>query len=121
MGLLVRGFIACALVVAALGCTRTKVVTREVPVEIEVPIAVPVIDTSFVQSFAWMDGYLARVPSLDTLSAGAPDSKILEAASIDLQHARNFSRSIRRWIERMREVYAGPPRTSDGTVIEFDE
>lgn len=90
----------CALLAA--GCARTRVIEKrvEVPVEIMTPVAIP--DTSFRQALrTLMVPIVTRPLSLDTLRAGASDSEILRAASIDLQYQRLMLLTIRKLLQNI--------------------
>lgn len=91
----------CALVVASAGCTRTRVITERVPVEVPVVEVVVVPDTSFRRAYSsLMEDVFRRPLSIDTLSASATRSDTLKAISIDLQNDRLLRRALKRfWLQ----------------------
>lgn len=96
-----QAIILCALLVAVGGCTRTRVITERVPVEVEVIKTVVIPDTSFRKAYAsLMEDIFKRRYSVDTLSAGATRSDTLKAISMDLQFARLLDRTLKRfWLQ----------------------
>ncbi len=89
----------CVLVAAVVGCTRTRVVIEEVPVEVPIIRVIP--DTSFAAAYSrLMENVLAQTYSVDTLSVSATRSDTLRAISIDLQYSRLLRLALKRfWLQ----------------------